>query len=174
MAKKSHSPATHRPRRGGLRRRISSPGSPENGNNDIPEIYQEMLNESQALPQALPHRNNPPHKRRKIGERGEIKAVEGTNQSEKAKEKTAAMPPQTVYDLDASEEESEPEWEDVSLPGPATTSILPSMLPAGRDIDQEPLQITLGKEAADQGKKGGVIRRKPVTGAEKEAALGNT
>ncbi|GBF59474.1 DNA repair protein [Trichophyton mentagrophytes] len=171
MAKKSHSPATHQARRGGLRRRISSPGSPENGNDDIPEIYQEMLNESRALPQALPHRNNPPHKRRRIGERGEIKAVEGTNKSEEEKETAAAMPPQTIYDLDASDEESEPEWEDVSLPGPSTASVLPSILPEGHDIEQEPLQITLGKEEAGQGKKGPVTRRKPVTGAEKKLRL---
>ncbi|EFQ98391.1 DNA repair protein rhp41 [Nannizzia gypsea CBS 118893] len=170
MAKKGSSPATRRSRRGGLRRRISSSGSPANGNDDIPEIYQDMLNESQAAPQALPHRNNPPHKRRRVGERGEIEAAEVVTKSEEEKEKTTAMPPQTVYDVDASEEESEPEWEDVSPPGPSTTPSLPSMLPAGHDIEQEPLQITLGKEE-DSGKKGAAIRRKPVTGAEKKLRL---
>ncbi|KAF3491356.1 nitrilase [Arthroderma uncinatum] len=129
-----------------------------------------MLSESQAAPQALPHRNNPPHKRRRVGERGESKAVECTENSRGEVENTATMPLQTVYDLDASEEESEPEWEDVELPSPSASSALPSMLPAGHDDDQEPLHITLGKEEHAEKTKS-AIRRKPITGAEKKLRL---
>ncbi|KAM5443796.1 hypothetical protein MferCBS31731_001042 [Microsporum ferrugineum] len=170
MAKQGSSPATGRSRRGGRKRRISSPGPSANGNDDIPEIYQEMLKESQSVPQTLPHRNNTPHKRRRVGERGESKAVECAKDSEREDEGTTTMPPQTVYDLDASEEESEPEWEDVELSEPSASSVLPSMLPAGHDGEQKLLEITLGKEADAEETKA-IIRRKPVTGAERKLRL---
>ncbi|KAK2875122.1 hypothetical protein FQN49_001767 [Arthroderma sp. PD_2] len=80
------------------------------------------------------------------------------------------MPLQTVYDLDASEEESEPEWEDVEVPEPSTSSVLPSMLPTGHDDGQEPLQITLGGEGYAEKTKA-TVRRKPITGAEKQLRL---
>lgn len=79
-------------------------------------------------------------------------------------EEGTAKKPQTVYNSPSESEESDMEWEEVdiqqsSLPGPST-SVSAS--------DDAPLQITLGQQ---EERKRRVVRRKPVTAAERKLRL---
>lgn len=79
-------------------------------------------------------------------------------------EESAAKKPQTVYNSPSESEESDMEWEEVdiqqsSLPGPSSSVSV---------SDDAPLQITLGQQ---EERKRRVVRRKPVTAAEKKLRL---
>lgn len=132
---------------------------------EIPEVYREMLAEAEARePQgAEVHR---PVKRRKVGER--------TATSSRPKRTDEEAPPpeasedvgrqiQTAYDSTASEE-SDMEWEEVDIQQTPSSSVQADPFSA-----DEPLQITLDQRK-DAGKRT-VSRRKPVTGAEKKLRL---
>ncbi|KAK1143306.1 hypothetical protein N8T08_006833 [Aspergillus melleus] len=139
------------------------------GSNDdeIPQVYQEMLAEAEARDsQALAE--DRPIKRRKVQEQPSTASVaQITNQA--AQSQTSAdqqydRQVQTVYDSSTSDE-SDMEWEEVDL---QQASVVPAdTTPAAEDSG--PMEITLGK-LEDQ-KRRVAPRRKPITGAERKLRL---
>ncbi|KAL1954317.1 hypothetical protein VTO42DRAFT_1391 [Malbranchea cinnamomea] len=166
---------------------------------DIPSVYREMLSEigqSTDTPSS-PIASSGHHavKRRRVGERSAGRAVglfrpegEGSEEDvtptiERAEEADGEDGArvnrlvQTVYDVDASEddEESGMEWEDVDFDTEKQGAGAPTLTSGLRNEQQsaetdEPLQITLEKHD-EKGKRKIVRRRKPVTGAEKKRRL---
>ncbi|KAJ5287382.1 hypothetical protein N7478_003068 [Penicillium angulare] len=142
-------------------------GKPHEG--QVPEVYQEMLEEAEARDPEQFHTNRP-IKRRKVGDTKAIPVdtpVKG--KARIVKEHSPEMPStqqmQTVYDS-TTEDESDIEWEDVDVQQPAQA---PSNLDTALQGGDEPLQITFDKEP--EVRKKVPPRRKPVTAAEKKLRL---
>jgi xeroderma pigmentosum group C-complementing protein len=145
----------------GRARRKPGPGSADD--DDIPEVYLEMLAEADA--RAANHQPDVdrPVKRRKVGERStQPRADDEKAQSDSTKDEHPRHI-QTVYDLDASDD-SDLEWEEVEIQQSAGP--LESIDEQGID---EPLHITLDKPTDKP--RHIISRRKPVSGAEKKLRL---
>ncbi|WEW58699.1 hypothetical protein PRK78_004167 [Emydomyces testavorans] len=136
----------------------------------ISEIYRDMLVEarSTAWDQQDDSRAT---KRRRVGERAAV-SYDLTSESQEpseAVEQAADKPPQTVYDIDASDESEVDDWEDVEIQtaipvhesGPSESTSRP---------DDVSLEITLDKPGAKDKQKA-TLRRKPVSAAEKKWRL---
>ncbi|KAF7593494.1 hypothetical protein BBP40_011405 [Aspergillus hancockii] len=156
-SKKSGAPASHLPR-----------GRKEQ-DDEIPEVYREMLAEAEARePDGL--ENVRPLKKRKV--QGQSLGPSALSQNEKAefqspsKNKENVSPPvQTVYDSPTSDE-SDMEWEEVDIHQAPVTS---AQTAAGSGGEDGTMQITLDRH---QDKTRRVIRRrKPITAAEKQLRL---
>lgn len=136
----------------------------------VPEVYQRMLEEAEARdPDQF--RSNRPIKRRRVGD---TKAIPVASPGPSRSPKTEASVPeeaqkiQTVYDsITEDESDSEDiEWEDVDVRQPVPE---PSSAGIEHQANDETLQITLEQEPETRKKT--VRRRKPITAAEKKLRL---
>jgi xeroderma pigmentosum group C-complementing protein len=133
------------------------------GDEDVPDVYQEMLDEAEAR-DPRQFNSERPIKRRKVGD---MKALPvETEQKRPETSNDDAQPVQTVYDSSSEEEESDIEWEDVEFQQPSDSLLKGSAASRGGD---EMLEITLEQEP-DKRKKI-VPKRKPLSGAEKKVRL---
>ncbi|KAK2809522.1 hypothetical protein FQN50_003790 [Emmonsiellopsis sp. PD_5] len=160
----------------------STRSTPAAASDELPLVYRDMLAEAEAGagPSSSRTVDDRPAKRRRVGERSvEAGTGMGMETDRESGEATSAIlendrPLQTVYDIDASDDESEMEWEDVEFaPVPAPASV-GEMQPSGQRHDEaseESLQITLEKPEEEKGKQRATPRRKPVTGQEKKWRL---
>ncbi|KAE8421697.1 hypothetical protein BDV36DRAFT_247328 [Aspergillus pseudocaelatus] len=151
-------------------KKSGAPGGRQSRKQDdeVPEVYREMLAEAEARdPGSL--ENDRPIKKRKI--QGQSLASSAPSQTTKQKDQYPSKkqenvnpPVQTVYDSSSSDE-SEMEWEEVDiLQAPAA-----SIQTAHASGENETMQITLDPHQ-DQNRK--VIRRRnPITAAEREMRL---
>ncbi|OAX85493.1 hypothetical protein ACJ72_00125 [Emergomyces africanus] len=162
---------------------------------EVPRVYRDMLAEVGAgaeLGSGRPASSSRvgdgrPVKRRRVGERrsGEFDAARGGRGVGEPVEVHDSRHAQTVFDVDASDDESEMEWEDVevSIPMPACASG-PSYDGAaeqregqhqsqelGPGASEESLQITFEKPEEDGKRRPAAVRRKPVTAQEKRWRL---
>ncbi|KAI9046360.1 putative DNA repair protein Rad4 [Aspergillus affinis] len=137
------------------------------GDDEIPQVYREMLAEAEARDaQALAE--DRPIKRRKVQEQpttaNASQVTTQPAQSQTSVDQQYDRQVQTVYDSSTSDE-SDMEWEEVDLQqppaGPADTT------PAAQDSG--PMEITLGK--LDDQKRRVAPRRKPITAAERKLRL---
>ncbi|KMU81529.1 DNA repair protein Rhp41 [Coccidioides immitis RMSCC 3703] len=134
----------------------------------IAEVYRDMLAEAHSTPWRHDARAT---KRRRVGERTAIShdSLSQPQETPQDAEKTVNKIPQTVYDIDASDESEVDEWEDVELP--TTIPVQEPVLPTSESREDDAgLQITLTKPE-DDGKEKASSRRKPVSGAEKKWRL---
>ncbi|KAE8153402.1 putative DNA repair protein Rad4 [Aspergillus avenaceus] len=148
----------------------ASPGNPSTRQDDISEVYREMLAEAEARePRDIEHER--PIKRRKVQGKS---SVPSAPVSASVKQEAQTVPRndedvnpqvQTVYDSPTSDDESDMEWEEVDLEPTST----PAQTVAVSGANDETLQITLDQ---DQDQKRRVVRkRKPITGAERKLRL---
>ncbi|KAL4955328.1 hypothetical protein BDW69DRAFT_120878 [Aspergillus filifer] len=150
------------PARGANRTRRSRRGDDD----EIPEVYKEMLAEADAREATSTDARRPAKRFKPAGYRATaaqaLSPAQDANQDDPIDvDEYAAKQPQTVYNSPSESEESDMEWEEVNLQQPA--------VPAASFVtDDEPLQITLGQQEG-QGRR--VVRRKPVTAAEKKLRL---
>ncbi|OGM50491.1 putative DNA repair protein Rad4, partial [Aspergillus bombycis] len=136
---------------------------------EIPEVYQEMLAEAEARdPGRL--ENDRPIKKRKV--QGQTLSSSAPSQITKQgdqypskKQENVNPQVQTVYDS-SSDDESEMEWEEVDISQAPAAPIEPAPVPGG---ENDTMQITLDPHQ-DQKRKV-IRRRKPITAAEKEIRL---
>ncbi|EED21162.1 DNA repair protein Rad4, putative [Talaromyces stipitatus ATCC 10500] len=159
------------PRRG----RVRPQNAPKNRDErereeEIPQVYHELLAEADARAAAEPHQERP-LKRRRVGERAGNSHHVQTNTvpqvSPNANNVIDLTQTQTIYDLDAeqaTEDESDMEWEEVIVQQSSTN--IQNMVQARGD---ESLDITLDEPSNVQ--RTIVTRRKPVSGAEKKLRL---
>ncbi|KAJ5776464.1 uncharacterized protein N7511_001475 [Penicillium nucicola] len=132
------------------------------GDEDVPDVYQEMLDEAEARDPG--HFNSErPIKRRKVGDMKAIPVESEQKHPEMNKHETQAV--QTVYDS-SSEEESDVEWEDVEFQQPSDSLFSGNAASRG---DDEVLEITLEQEPDKR--KRAISKRKPLTRAEKQVRL---
>lgn len=147
-------------------RRTQSDRNQQHGSSEdqrIPQVYREMLAEAEAREPQL-HDDDRTPKRRKMAGRTQILSA----QIELPKappsvdnEETTSRQVQTVYDSpSSSSEESDMEWEDISLQ-PAVSEAL---------SDDSSIQITLDRPQ-DREKRKRALRRQPITAAEKRLRL---
>lgn len=135
----------------------------------VPEVYQEMLDEAEARDPEQFHLDRPT-KRRRVGETKAVPvntpaSTQSSNVKYATPDKKEALQVQTVYDS-TTEDESDIEWEDVDIQQPAQEPPSASTVSQG---DDETLQIILDKEPEPQKKT--APRRKPVTATEKKLRL---
>ncbi|KAL2829364.1 hypothetical protein BJY01DRAFT_124828 [Aspergillus pseudoustus] len=162
---RSARPATRRGRRTG--RSTRQPDDEE-----IPEVYREMLAEAESREDGYMEDDRPSKRFKPAGYRAtpaQARVAADTSQDASGTgedtETATAKRPQIVYNSPSEDSaESDMEWEEVdiqktTLPGPAA--------PVSGE-DDEPLQITLGQQ---QDQKRRVLRRKPVTAAERKIRL---
>ena len=133
----------------------------------VPDVYQEMLQEAEARdPEHFS--SDRPIKRRKVADLKAIpvdsRSLDQTRRGAEAN-KNEPQQVQTVYDSSVSEE-SDVEWEDVEIQQPHQPLLQGSS--ASKDND-EMLQITLEQEP--ERRKKVILRRKPLTGAERRVRL---
>ena len=134
-------------------------------NDEVPQVYQQMLSEASPSASSLQVPDGRPPKRRRVGERGSMLP---SSSEEVVQEE--AKPIQTAYDLDASEE-SEVDWEDVDLePAPSALASIAQTSRTDKAADEGTLQITLGQQV-EKDKKKVTGRRKPITALEKKWRL---
>ncbi|OKL60866.1 hypothetical protein UA08_03363 [Talaromyces atroroseus] len=164
-------PRSTLPRRGRGRREITGKRKDGEKEEEIPEVYRELLAEADARASKEPQHGSSPVKRRKVGERlfatqitEPNTEVQATSDSNNVLESTQEQP---IYDLDAddgSEDDSDMEWEEVLIQQPER-SIQERTAVTG----DESLDITLKKPSNQR--RTIVRRRKPVSGAEKKLRL---
>ncbi|KAJ5613001.1 hypothetical protein N7510_006195 [Penicillium lagena] len=126
---------------------------------ELPDVYQEMLQEAETRDPAQ-FSSDRPIKRRKAGD---INAIPVEQEHIRAEDDD--QPIQTIYDSSTADE-SDVEWEDVDIT--QHTDSLPSTVSAAHG-GEDTLQITF-----DQGShkpKKTIQRRKPVSGAERKIRL---
>ncbi|KAE8354677.1 hypothetical protein BDV28DRAFT_74445 [Aspergillus coremiiformis] len=134
---------------------------------EIPEVYREMLAEAEAR---APHdlENDRPIKRRKVHRQALASSATQEKpevQSSSKNGEDASPQVQTVYDSPTSDE-SEMEWEEVDIQqAPAAFA---QTVPTA-DAENETMQITL--DGHQDQKRKVIRRRKPVTAAERELRL---
>lgn len=136
----------------------------------IPEVYQEMLEEAEARDPGQFHSDRP-IKRRRLGDAGSSQTRAIPVDSPPLEQSNVAPPSeaddiqnvQTIYDSTTSDE-SDVEWEDVDVAQPALFGTADAS--EGGD---ETLQITLDR--GSEARKKAPPRRKPVTAAEKRLRL---
>lgn len=137
---------------------------------EIPDVYQEMLEEAEARDPQQFHSDRPV-KKRKVGDTKAIPVDSpGRDESAKSRETDAEDQQivQTIYDS-ATEDESDEEdvqWEDVEVLQSAHSTSNTAPAPYGND---ETLQITLGQEPQQQ--KRTARKRKPLTAVDKKIRL---
>jgi xeroderma pigmentosum group C-complementing protein len=159
-------PASTRPARGRIpqRRRRT-----EEEDNEIPEVYREMLAEAESRsPQSA--ESEKPTKRRKVGERTAAPVGVGARRQEiqTKQDSDDSRQLQTAYESDASED-LDIEWEDIDLQQTSFDSEeAPGTIYASK-ADDEPLQITFG--LGNKEKKKVAPRQKPLSAAEKKLRL---
>lgn len=136
----------------------------------IPEVYRELLEEAEARDPAQ-FQPDRPIKRRRVRDTKAIPIEESVEQQAIVTEQPRVdtddtQQVQTVYDDSATEDESDIEWEDVdaqpAVPGPSGST---STFQGG----DESLEITLGKEPETRKKT--APRLKPLSGAERQIRL---
>lgn len=136
--------------------------------NEIPEVYRELLAEEESR-NAQSTEIDRPVKRRKVGERSATSVGAGTEHQESHDSdgnKADSRQLQTAYDYDASsDDESDIEWEDIDLQQHPPNS---THTPVSKE-DEESLQITFGPVAKEAKKV--VPRHKPLSKAEKKMRL---
>ena len=163
-------PRTTLPRRGRVRPgNFQKPRNQREREEEIPQVYRELLAEADARAADEPQSERP-IKRRRVGERAQDTHNVQKNTENKASPSSNNVidltQAQTIYDLDAedsSEDESDMEWEEVIVQQPATG--IQNSVHAGGD---ESLDITLEEPTV---RRTLVRRRKPVTGSEKRLRL---
>lgn len=151
------------------KQRASSRGraSRRQDNDEIPEVYREMLMVAEAEARETQPLGDRPVKRRKVGERTAPSVATETRGQEsqstqETKEDTGHL--QVAFDYDASSDDEDIEWEDISLQqAPVESPQQPT------PTNDEPLQITLGPETKPIKKT--LPRQKPLSAAEKRLRL---
>ncbi|KAL4805196.1 Rad4-domain-containing protein [Aspergillus unguis] len=147
------------PARGAPRSRRSRRHEDED---EIPEVYRDMLAEAEAR-ESAPLEDNRPKKRLKPtgywAPPVKVPVSQETNPPDAGED--TIKDPQTVYSSPSESDESDLEWEEVDIQQPAISG--PSA-----SVNDEPLQITFGQQQEARRK---IVRRKPVTGAEKKHRL---
>ncbi|GFG27949.1 DNA repair protein rhp41 [Aspergillus udagawae] len=134
---------------------------------EIPEVYREMLAEAELRSPDISEADRPIKKRKVGAQRATTSDVVFVPQVPLPMEDQgqASRQVQTVYDEPTSEE-SDMEWEEVDLQQAPAQSI---QIPPVAGGDNEPLQITLDNH---EGKRRNVVsRQKPLTAAEKKLRL---
>lgn len=158
--------ASTRPSKGKTRQSHRTKAREED--NEIPEVYREMLAEEDAR-NAQSAETDRPGKRRKVGERAATSGGAETDHqkphdSEENKDDSRQL--QTTYDYDASsDDESDIEWEDIDLQQQLSNS---THTPVSKE-DEGSLQITFGP-ALKEAKKV-VPRHKQLSKSEKKMRL---
>lgn len=140
---------------------------PHEDDNEIPEVYREMLAEAEVRGHQSKESDRP-IKRRKVGERtATFVDIESANQGTQISEDQGndSRQPQTAYDSEASDDELDIEWEDIDL---QQTPLDSTELPSSRAGDQS-LEITFG--LGNKQKKTITPRQKPLSAAEKKLRL---
>ncbi|KAJ6028466.1 hypothetical protein N7540_004042 [Penicillium herquei] len=137
-----------------------------NDENEVPDVYQQMLDEAEARDPEQFRSDHQPLKRRRAGTKAAPVSIPSKMPTEiTSKQSDIAHSPQrelqTVYDS-TTEDESDIEWEDVSAPGPSLA------LDALQDRD-ETLQILLDNET--KAPKNASTKRKPLTAADRARRL---
>ncbi|KAL4745181.1 hypothetical protein BDW72DRAFT_198896 [Aspergillus terricola var. indicus] len=152
--------------------RFASRGAPRSrrsrrAEDEIPEVYREMLAEAEAQEISQPENERPAKRFKPAGYRAraartaQAQVVQQDTHSIDDEENAGKLP-QTVYNSPSESDESDMEWEEVDIQQPIISG------PTSSVTDDAPLQITLGQE---HHRKRRVIRRKPVTAAEKKLRL---
>lgn len=137
---------------------------------EIPEVYRELLAEADARAADEPLRDRPV-KRRKVGERGvDLHSIDSDTNEQDDTIPTNLIDltqSQTIYDVDAedaSEDDSDMEWEEVIVQQPEKNDLNTAGV-----VGDQTLNITL-ERPSDQ-RRTIIRRRKPVSGAEKKLRL---
>lgn len=137
---------------------------------EIPEVYREMLAEEDMRAGTQKETKDRPIKRRKVGERVPIQQDARRKPTEDSETNTRIDTPprplQIAIDSDASASESDMEWEEVDL-DPQTFAEDQS---SEHDEKDEHLEITLNQEP-ETPRKPPIMRRKPLSAAEKKFRL---
>jgi xeroderma pigmentosum group C-complementing protein len=142
---------------------------------DIPEVYREMLAEAENKAQGHKQREDRPLKRRRVGERAPVKQDDRHNLNEDKEPIALVDTPselvQTAIDSGISDDsdisdESDVEWEEVDI----EPQLFAQAQSSDHEDKDEPLQITLD-QGLDTPKKATVTRRKPMSAAEKKFRL---
>jgi xeroderma pigmentosum group C-complementing protein len=127
-----------------------------------------MLAEADARDDGALEDDRPRKRLKLVGPRatsGEARVATNTTENAAGAEGDTAKRPQIVYNSPSEgSDESDMEWEEVDIQQPA----IPGAAGPVSGDDDEPLQITLGQQ---EGQKRRVIRRKPVTAAERKIRL---
>ncbi|KAJ0419369.1 hypothetical protein BJY00DRAFT_286357 [Aspergillus carlsbadensis] len=156
-----------RPARHGALR--SAPPRRQAADEDIPEVYREMLAEADAREDGAATEDRPSKRFKPAGYRamsGEARLATDTAENAPGRAGDTAKRPQIVYNSPSEDsDESDMEWEEVDIRKSAAVPGAAGPVSGG---DDEPLQITLGQQ---QDQKRRVTRRKPVTAAERKIRL---
>lgn len=140
-----------------------------NEDEDIPEVYREMLAEADARAESQPDVEDRPIKRRRVGERRVVPSESKPDEIAAPPESSVTAPEKQVqiaYDSAASDD-SDMEWEEVDIEQPSTNLPEASTQAEGTN---ESLQITLDQPGATTKKSTGP-RRKAITAAERKLRL---
>ncbi|KAJ5316784.1 hypothetical protein PENANT_c016G10953 [Penicillium antarcticum] len=132
------------------------------GDEDVQDVYQEMLDEAEARDPGQ-FNSERPIKRRKVGDMKALPVEAKQQRPESSKDDAQQI--QTVYDS-SSEGESDVEWEDVEFHQPSDFLLNGTAASRGGD---EMLEITLKQEPDKRMR--AIPKRKPLTGAEKKIRL---
>ncbi|KAL4787323.1 hypothetical protein BJX76DRAFT_318888 [Aspergillus varians] len=133
---------------------------------EIPEVYTEMLAEAEARGTGSSENDRPNKRFKPAGYRAQhvqARVAEPETPDAIDAEDHVVKKPQIVYNSPSESDESDMEWEEVDIQQPTHPG--PTSVPAA---DDAPLQITLGHQ---EDQKRSVVRRKPVTAAEKKVRL---
>ncbi|KAL1847022.1 hypothetical protein Plec18170_008793 [Paecilomyces lecythidis] len=140
-----------------------------NEDEDIPEVYRELLAEADARAENQPDVEDRPIKRRRVGERRVVPSESKPDEIAAPPESSDTAPEKQVqiaYDSAASDD-SDMEWEEVDIEQPSTNLPEASTQAEGTN---ESLQITLDQPGATTKKSIGP-RRKAITAAERKLRL---
>ncbi|KAL4979759.1 hypothetical protein BDW66DRAFT_95836 [Aspergillus desertorum] len=131
---------------------------------EIPEVYREMLAEAEARETSQPENGRPTKRFKPAGDRARSVQAQVAEQEAQVMdaEENAAKQTQTVYNSPSESEESDMEWEEVDIHQPTIPG------PTSSVTDDAPLQITLAQQ---DDRKRRAVRRRPVTAAEKRLRL---
>jgi xeroderma pigmentosum group C-complementing protein len=157
-------------RRGRSRREVTGKRKDEDNEEEIPQVYRELLAEADARSAKEPLHDSPV-KRRKVGDRGfATETVESGTEGQAVSESNTVIDltqGAPIYDLDAedgSEDDSDMEWEEVLIQQPETR-FQDNVTGTG----DEALDITLEEPFTQR--RTIMRRRKPVSGTEKKLRL---
>lgn len=161
MARQSQARSTrHTPSRG------RQPKNEKTRDDDqVPDIYKEMLDEAEARDPAQFHTDRSVKRRRVGSMKATLVNPPHLRDPNKVPHKGPVQQSETFYDSTSSDE-SDVEWEDVEVPQPAAGQSNAALAMQG---DEKTLEITIGQESAPPKKV--IRRRKPVTAAEKRVRL---
>lgn len=134
---------------------------------DIPEVYREMLAEEEERESHVSE-NDRPLKRRKVTEQpAPVDPQPKSQEIPLEKSEDVDRPVQTAYDSTASDDDdSDMEWEEVDISQAPSTLNQTTSTSQGND---EPIQITFDQQKDKDKRK--IIRRKPVSAAERKLRL---